>query len=90
MVYWGCIRVTGSELKDLTLRNTPPNGVGRTGMLWTGEWYCLCCEPIEDALPLAYRVVSKGIELFRFRYPGLVHYFHTRTGMWEHKKKGKT
>jgi hypothetical protein len=36
------------------------------------------------------RVVSVGLELFRIRYPGLVHYFHTRTGMWEHNKKGKT
>lgn len=34
-----------------------------------------------------YRAAAKGYELFRIRYPGLVHYFHTRAGMWGDKKK---
>ena len=34
---WDCTRVTGLLVEGLMLRNTPPNGVGRTGMLWTGE-----------------------------------------------------
>jgi hypothetical protein len=30
------------------------------------------------------RLRSKGLELFRLGYPGLVHYYHTRAGMWGH------
>ncbi|KAL5467149.1 hypothetical protein EMCRGX_G031341 [Ephydatia muelleri] len=28
------------------------------------------------------KVISNGYEIFRIRYPGLVHYYHSRAGMW--------
>ena len=34
-----------------------------------------------------YRAVAKGYELFRIRYPGLMHYHHTKAGMWGNKDK---
>ena len=58
---------------------------------WGGEdWgavdryvYVLCFALLYTA---PCRVVTNGIELFRTRYPGLAHYFHTRTGMWDQTK----
>ena len=29
-----------------------------------------------------YRSLARGYEMFRIRYPGLVHYYHTKAGMW--------
>ena len=84
MVCWGCTRVTGPLLEDLTFRNTPPNGAERTGVLWTGM--CMYSVSLYCILLHVYRVVTNGIELFRTRYPGLAHYFHTRTGMWDQTK----
>ena len=33
------------------------------------------------------RAVAKGYEAFRIRYPGLVHYHHTKAGMWGNEDK---
>lgn len=35
----------------------------------------------EDA-DLLDRTLERGYEVFRVRYPGLVHYYHTKAGMW--------
>ena len=86
MGYWGCTRVTGPLLEDSTYRNTPPNGVGRTGALWTGEFQ-KC--PAMYRLVFLCRVVTHGIELFRVRYPGLAHYFHTKKRMWDNNPQSK-
>eukprot|EP00731_Ephydatia_muelleri_P026579 Em0018g679a len=32
------------------------------------------------------RTVAKGIEMYRLRHPGLMHYFHTRSGLWDNAK----
>ena len=45
------------------------------------------CACLYSILTLVYRTAAKGYELFRIRYPGLVHYYHTRAGMWGDKKK---
>ena len=34
-----------------------------------------------------HRIRGKGYELFRLGYPGLVHYFHSKAGMWGHRSR---
>ena len=36
----------------------------------------------DDAV-ISCRSLAKGYEAFRTGYPGLVHYYHTKTGMWK-------
>lgn len=35
------------------------------------------------------KAIAYGYELFRIRYPGLMHYHHTKAGMWGNKDKKK-
>ena len=44
--------------------------------------YALTHTLIGDAV-ISYRSLALGYEVFRIGYPGLVHYHHTKKGMWE-------
>ena len=42
-----------------------------------------CSVVVTLSLPFL-RIRGQGLELFRLGYPGLVHYFHSKSGMWGH------
>eukprot|EP00731_Ephydatia_muelleri_P026574 Em0018g674a len=42
---------------------------------WGGEDWDVCD-----------RTIAQGIELFRIRHPGLMHYYHSRNGLWDSPK----
>ena len=45
-------------------------------------WLCL----LISLSRLVNRTIAKGYEMFRIRHPGLVHYYHTRDGLWNSAK----
>ena len=59
------------------------NTLCKQGYHVAGHIHCNCKLGTQALLLLSpLRVISKGIEAFRLRPPGLVHYFHSKANMW--------
>ena len=44
------------------------------------------CIPINAPHPCLFSCMNHGYEIFRIRYPGFLHYYHSRKGLWDSKQ----